>query len=56
VVIPKDWYALVGANAKEALAEQVRIRSEFQSAFASGMVCRGFVRDETKPRYLLYND
>jgi len=56
VVIPKDWYALVGANAKDALAEQLRMRTEFQSAFASGMVCRGFVRDETKPRYLLYND
>lgn len=56
IVIPPDWYKLVASDTKAALAEQLRIRSEFEGAFSSGQVCRGFERDEISPRFLLYND
>ena len=54
IVIPSNWSELVKTGAKEALAEQLRVRSEFQKAFASGLVGRGFVRDGAEPHYLLY--
>jgi predicted GNAT superfamily acetyltransferase len=56
IVIPTDWHKLVASDAQAALAEQLRIRSEFQSAFSAGEVCRGFERHETSPKFLLYKD
>ena len=53
IVVPVSWSELVKSPEK-ALAEQVRIRGEFQTAFANGLVGRGFIRDESAPRYLLY--
>jgi predicted GNAT superfamily acetyltransferase len=54
IVIPNDWNALVKSGAEAALAEQLRVRSEFQTAMANGLIGRGFVRDESAPHYLLY--
>jgi predicted GNAT superfamily acetyltransferase len=54
ILIPSDWSALVREGAKEALAEQLRVRGEFENAFASGLIGRGFVRDGAAPHYLLY--
>lgn len=48
------WLGLVEADPAAALAEQIRIRGEFQTAFAAGMVGRGFRRDDERPAYLLY--
>ncbi|MEP6787343.1 MAG: GNAT family N-acetyltransferase [Acidobacteriota bacterium] len=56
IEIMNDWLALVEADPRAALAEQMRIRGEFQSAFAEGMVGRGFRRDDKRPAYLLYKD
>ena len=56
VEIPNDWYALVDQNTEKALAEQSRIKKEFEEAFAAGFVGRSFLRDENYPRYLLYAD
>jgi predicted GNAT superfamily acetyltransferase len=56
VTVPTDWYGLVASNAESALSEQIRIREEFHSGFAAGLVCRGFERSETEPKYLLYKD
>jgi predicted GNAT superfamily acetyltransferase len=56
IVVPPDWYKLVASDTKAALAEQLRIRSEFEAAFSSGQVCRGFERDEISPRFLVYKD
>ena len=53
IVVPLNWSELVKTPEK-ALSEQLRVRGEFQSAFAEGLVGRGFARDELKPRYLLY--
>jgi predicted GNAT superfamily acetyltransferase len=54
--IMNDWLAMVETDPRAALAEQIRIRAEFQAAFADGMVGRGFRRDAERPAYLLYND
>jgi predicted GNAT superfamily acetyltransferase len=56
VVVPTDWYGLVASDPEKALAEQIRIREEFESGFATGLVCRGFERSETQPKYLLFED
>lgn len=54
ITVTPDWSGLVAADPEAALAEQTRLRGEFLPAFAEGLVCRGFVRDETSPQYLLY--
>jgi predicted GNAT superfamily acetyltransferase len=54
IVIPPHWSALLAGDVATARAEQLRVRSEFQTAFAQGLVCAGFQRDEARPRYLLY--
>ncbi|HMT07877.1 MAG TPA: GNAT family N-acetyltransferase [Pyrinomonadaceae bacterium] len=56
VQIMNDWQGIVDLSVENARFEQLRIRKEFQTAFASGMVCRGFHRDERQPAYLLYKD
>jgi len=54
VVVTSDWNALVKADPHAALAEQLRIRDEFEAAFADGLTARSFKRDESKPAYLLF--
>ena len=51
-----DLAAAYGAAIRQqaALAEQLRIRREFQAAFARGLIGRGFQRDAAHPAYLLY--
>jgi hypothetical protein len=44
----------VKASPGKALDEQLRIRREFTDAFANGLIGRGFVRDATSPRFLLF--
>ena len=54
IVIPADWFALVRSDPHGALNEQLRIRTEFESAFSRGLVLRGFERDAIEPKFLLY--
>jgi len=54
VAVPSNWSELVSHDPSAALAEQLRVRDEFQSAFAQKLVGRGFIRDGESPRYLLY--
>jgi predicted GNAT superfamily acetyltransferase len=56
IEIPNNWDELVSNEPKKAIEEQARIKDSFKAAFASGMVCRGFRRDEERPAYLLYID
>ncbi len=56
IEIPSDWLALLKSDAAAARREQLRVREEFISAFASGLVCAGFERDPEHPRYLLYEN
>ena len=54
IAVTPDWSNLVAADPDAAIAEQVRLREEFEAAFGAGMIARGFVRDDETPRYLLY--
>ena len=54
IEIPNDWNGLVKSNPREAIEVQTRIKNEFQAALAEGLICKGFERSETNPRFLLY--
>ena len=54
--IPADWSTLLKQDVSAAKEEQLRVRLEFKSAFAAGLVCAGFERAQDNPRYLLYKD
>lgn len=54
--IMNDWLGLVESDPAAALVEQMRIRGEFQQAFADSLVGRGFRRDDERPAYLLYKN
>jgi predicted GNAT superfamily acetyltransferase len=54
IEIAPDWSALLRRDAEAARREQRRVREEFLSAFADGLICAGFERDPEHPRYLLY--
>jgi predicted GNAT superfamily acetyltransferase len=56
IEVPPDWNALVLHDAAAARREQRRVRSQFQKAFAAGLVCAAFSRDAAHPRYLLYRE
>lgn len=49
-----NWRELVKNDLPKAIAKQKRLKAEFQKAFAEGLVCRSFRRDETHPKFLLY--
>jgi predicted GNAT superfamily acetyltransferase len=56
VEIPNDWGALIHRDPEAARHEQLRVRREFQRAFADGLLCAGFERHDARPRYLFYSD
>lgn len=55
VEIPSNWNALVKEDVGAARSELLRVREEFQRAFAARLVCAGFERD-SRPRYLFYRE
>jgi predicted GNAT superfamily acetyltransferase len=54
IEIPSNWMSLVAEDSVSARKEQLRVRQEFQQAFAANLVCAGFERTAERPRYLLY--
>jgi predicted GNAT superfamily acetyltransferase len=56
ISIPADWYGLVKWNSLKAFEEQLRIRREFETAFADRLICRGFERSDTEPKFMLFED
>jgi predicted GNAT superfamily acetyltransferase len=54
IQIPNDWTKLRKESPIRAKEEQLRVRSEFQQAFAAGLIAAAFERSQDKPRYLLY--
>jgi predicted GNAT superfamily acetyltransferase len=56
IAIPPNWGALVREDPTAARAELLRVRHEFQTAFAAGLVCAGFERDSSRPRYLFFRE
>lgn len=56
VTIPHNWGALVSEDPPAARAELLRVRGEFQAAFAAGLVCAAFERDPHAPKYLFFRE
>ncbi|MEO8074015.1 MAG: GNAT family N-acetyltransferase [Acidobacteriota bacterium] len=56
IEIPSDWNYLLKTDAEFAKSEQTRVKNEFEKAFAENLICKSFVRDEQKPKYLLFKD
>ena len=56
ITIMNDWLSLVDSDPARALTEQMRVRGEFEAAFARGLIGRAFRRDEERPAYLLYSE
>lgn len=56
VEVPANWHALIRDDPAAARHEQLRVRQEFETAFADQLVCAGFERDGMHPRYLLYKE
>jgi predicted GNAT superfamily acetyltransferase len=56
VEIPPDWNRLRREDGLTAQSELLRVRSEFQTHFAAGLVCAGFEREGARPCYLFYSD
>src|SRR5262252_1677727 len=56
VEIPGDFPSLLKTDPETAKREVVRVREEFVRALNEGLVCRGFARDEQRPRYLFYRE
>ena len=54
VEISANWSAIVREDPGAARREQLRVREAFKSALAEGLVCAGFERDSTRPKYLFY--
>jgi predicted GNAT superfamily acetyltransferase len=54
VEIPPNWSTLVNEDPEVASRELLRVRGEFQTAFADSLVCAGFERDPARPRYLFF--
>jgi predicted GNAT superfamily acetyltransferase len=54
IAIPAEWSTMVKEEVAHARAEQERVRTAFQKAFAAGLVCAGFDRGERQSRYLLF--
>ena len=55
IEVPIDWTKLCRENPVQAKQEQLRVRAEFQQAFAARLVAAGFERSAEHPRYLLYS-
>jgi predicted GNAT superfamily acetyltransferase len=56
IEIPNDWNSLLKSDPEEAVDEQTRAKEEFQAAFAEGLICRSFQREENRPKYLLFKE
>ncbi len=54
IQIPSDWTRLCKEDPAQAKQEQLRVRHEFQQAFAVGLIAAAFERSAEQPRYLLY--
>jgi len=54
IAIPSEWTALVKQDPQRARDEQARVRAEFKTALAQGLLCAGFERGAQESRYLLF--
>jgi predicted GNAT superfamily acetyltransferase len=52
IAIPENWNELVKIDLQKAIDEQSRVKSEFEKAFADGLICKSFERETSQ--YILY--
>jgi predicted GNAT superfamily acetyltransferase len=55
ISIPVNWNKLSSDNPALGKQEQLRVRDQFQTSFAKGLIAAGFERSNEEPRYLLYD-
>jgi predicted GNAT superfamily acetyltransferase len=55
IAVPSEWAVLVKADVVTARREQARLRSEFKTAFAEGLICAAFERGRDQSKYLLFD-
>ena len=56
IEVPLDWNQYVRAQPLAAREEQLRVRTEFQRAFAARLICAGFEHTASRAQYLLYHE
>ena len=56
ISIPPSWTKLCKEDPQQAKQEQLRVRHEFQKAFAAGLIAAAFERSTDEPCYLLYEN
>jgi predicted GNAT superfamily acetyltransferase len=54
IAVPSEWGVLLKADVVTARREQARLRSEFKTAIAEGLVCAAFERGRDQSKYLFY--
>jgi predicted GNAT superfamily acetyltransferase len=54
VAIPAEWSAFIKVDTQRARDVQARVRSEFKTLFAAGLVCAALERGAEESRYLLF--
>lgn len=54
VAVPTEWNTFVKREPQRVRDEQARLRAEFKSALAQGLVCAGFQRGSEESRYLFF--
>ena len=54
VAVPSEWSVLIKADVVSARREQGRVRSQFKSAFAEGLICAAFERGRDQSKYLFF--
>ena len=55
IAVPAEWSAMVRNDLFGARQEQERVRTEFKTAFANGLICAAFERGEHQSKYLLFD-
>jgi predicted GNAT superfamily acetyltransferase len=54
IAVPAEWSAMIREDVSRARHEQERVRTEFKTAFANGLVCAAFERGQDQSMYLLF--
>jgi predicted GNAT superfamily acetyltransferase len=54
IAVPAQWSAMIESDVIRARQEQERVRTEFKTAFANGLICAALERGDDQSKYLLF--
>jgi len=54
IAVPAEWSTMIRNDVVRARHEQERVRTEFKTGFANGLVCAAFERGQDQSKYLLF--